>query len=432
MAAMPDADLFLRVAVALAAGMLIGLERGWERRANAEGTRMAGVRTFGLIGLLGAIIAIAAREFGDLALGLGFVAFAAVIVAAHVVATRQRADIGATTVVAALLTFALGVVAVVGDIALAAASAVITALLLGIKPEVHRLVARMSHAELMAVLQLLVMSVVLLPVLPDRGFGPWGALNPYELWWMVVLIAGLSFVGYVAVRLLGPRRGIVATALFGGLSSSTAVSLNMARLARDAPGNARLFAAGAVLASTVMMPRILIIVGVVAPPLVAPLAGPLLAAAVGGFVVAALLLRGEAATAGENGIALTNPFELGQALRFGVLLAAIMLAARALDAWLGERGVYLLALVSGLADVDAVSLSLSRMAGEEIAATTATAGILVAMLTNTAVKAALVAGIARGRTALYAGAMLFALVAGGAAGLALGITTGAIVLPAGG
>jgi uncharacterized membrane protein (DUF4010 family) len=418
---MDEIELFKRLGVALAAGMLIGLERGWHERTAPEGGRVAGIRTFAIIGLLGGLWALLGELIGEIVLGFAFLAFAVVMIVARVRAAAKVDDYGVTTVVAALVTFALGAVAVRGQLAVAASGAVVTALLLGIKPTLHGLIERIEHDELNAVLKLLLMTIVLLPVLPDRGFGPWQALNPYELWWMVVLIATMHFVGYVAVRLVGERRGIPLAGLAGGLVASTAVAVSFSRLGRKSPKASRLLAAGIVLASATMFVRVIIVVGVFEPRLLVVLAWPLGGAALTAFAAAGLLWRPPRGikTDTSKEIIARNPFEFGMALKFGLLLAFVMLAARALKDWFGDAGIYLLSLISGMADVDAVTLSLAKLAGVELTMALATAGIALATLSNTLVKAGITAvagGMAMVRTA---GLALGASALGGAAGAAI-------------
>jgi uncharacterized membrane protein (DUF4010 family) len=418
-----DAAPLLRLAMSLAVGLLIGIERGWHERDAAEGTRAAGIRTFALVGLLGGIAAELRDLAGAAAFVAGFVAVAGFAVAAYVRAAVVPEGRSITSHVALLIAYALGAVAATGELALAASAAVVTALLLGLKPAMHGWLRRISETELLAGLKLLVISVVLLPVLPDRGFGPWEALNPYRIWWMVVLIAGTSFLGYAAARLLGPRRGILVAGACGGLASSTAVSLSFARFARREPERAPLYAGGILLASAIMMPRLLVVIAVTAPGFVGTVAAPLLGAFIGLGAMTALVLhrqRDHAPGAGDAALGLVgNPLELGTAVRFGLLLAVIMLLAQALNAWAGSRGVVLLAAISGLADVDAVGLSLSHMAGAQIAPVVAAAGVLAAVLVNTLTKATIMAGIGGRPMWAYAALGVAAALAGGVAGLAV-------------
>jgi uncharacterized membrane protein (DUF4010 family) len=418
---MDELELFKRLGVALAAGMLIGLERGWHERAMPEGSRVAGIRTFAIIGLLGGLWALLGEMVGEIALGFAFLAFAVVMIIARIRAAAKIDDYGVTTVIAALVTFALGAVALRGQLSIAAAGAVVTALLLGIKPTLHELVEHIEREELNAVLKLLLMTIVLLPVLPDRGFGPWQALNPYELWWMVVLIATMHFVGYVAVKLVGERRGIPLAGLAGGLIASTAVAVSFSRLARKAPSASRLLAAGIVLASATMFVRVIIVVGVIEPKLLSLLAWPLGGAALAAIGAAALLWREKKLPAtGPHEVIARNPFEFGMALKFGVLLAVVMVAARALKEWYGDTGIYLLSLLSGVADVDAVTLSLSKLAGTDLTIAVAAIGIALATVANTLVKAGITivaGGMAMTRTAGLAFAV--SLLGGGAATAAM-------------
>lgn len=390
---MDQLELFQRLGLALALGLLIGAERGWHERTSREGARIAGVRTFGITGLLGGLWALLAENLGAVVLGFAFLAFAVVMITARVRVVDLTKDYGATTVVASLLTFALGAVAVRGDMGVAAAGSVVTALLLGVKPVVHRWLTRIAYDELLAVFKLLAMSVVLLPVLPNKGYGPWQALNPYEMWLMVVLISAISFIGYAAVRLTGEERGIPLAALAGGLVASTAVTISFSRLVKHNPRRRFLLAAGIVLAATTMFPRIAFVAGVIEPALLPSIAWPLGLATTAGCLGGALLWRKQAQESGSAPIELRNPFEFGMALKFGALLAAIMLLTRGMQVWLGEPGIYLLAGLSGSADVDAITLSLSRMAGDGLSLRVAAIGIVVASLTNTAVKAGIAASI---------------------------------------
>jgi uncharacterized membrane protein (DUF4010 family) len=385
----------LDLGLALVLGLLVGTERGWQERSAQEGTRIAGIRTFGLIGLLGGLWALLSRELGDVLLGLAFIAFAALMIFAYVLDTRIERSRSITTVVAALVTFALGALAVRGYEAVAAAGAVVTAVLLSLKPVLHRWLQRLEAVEIFAALKLLLISVVLLPVLPDKGFGPWKALNPYEIWWLVVLIAGISFAGYVAMRLAGTRRGILLTGLFGGLVSSTAVAINLSRLGKSRRPLTSILAAGILAAAATMFPRMLLAVTVVNRDLTLPLVVPLgvmtIVVAVGAF----WYWRPRNAPVEEEAkFPMRNPFELMPALKFGILLAVIMLMAQMFQRLWGAGGVYLLSGFSGLADVDAITLSLARLARQGLAPDVAVRGIVLAAMVNTVVKGGLAFGIA--------------------------------------
>lgn len=407
----------LRFGLSLAIGLLIGIERGWHERDLPEGMRVAGIRTFGVIGMLGGLWGLLAEELGESLLGFAFLAVAGAILAIRLRAMRETKDYGATTVVAALLTFALGAVAMRGYITIAATGAVITTILLGTKPIIHRVLEEIRREEIYAAFKLLIMTVVMLPVLPNRGFGPWQTLNPFEIWLMIVLICGISFFGYVAVRIVGARRGLMLSALAGGLASSTAVAVSYARIGRNNPALDRVLACGIILASTTAFPRIIILASIVNPGLIDWLIWPLGIAAA--LCTGAILIIWRKPASDENPatVTLRNPFDFDMALKFGVLLIAILLLTRAFGKWFGDLGVYVAALFAGLADVDAISLSLARMAGEDLPLPAAAAGIVIAALSNIAFKASIV-GILGGLPLWRYVAPAFALVIiGAAAGL---------------
>jgi uncharacterized membrane protein (DUF4010 family) len=380
--------------LALLIGLLFGVERGWRHRETPEGERTAGLRTFALLGLLGGICALLAARFGGLVFGLAFLAVALVLVAAHRVESRVNRDLGMTSVAAALLAFGLGGLSVAGEPSLAAASAVLAALLLSYKRTLHGWLGRLQRDELLAVLKLLLISVVVLPLLPDRGYGPWDALNPRAIWWMVVLIASISFVGYVAVRIGGTQRGLLFTGLFAGLASSTALTLQFSRAARASADAAPLFAAAILIACGTMFPRMLLVASLIHPALFQAL-WPAASIMLVGSALPALWFWHRGARDGAPGprSLLKNPLDLLPALGFGALLALVMLLGEGLRRVAGDAGLLALAGVSGLSDVDAITLSFARMASADLALQTASTGIVVAAASNTLAKAALASGV---------------------------------------
>ncbi|MGI9417905.1 MAG: MgtC/SapB family protein, partial [Geminicoccaceae bacterium] len=319
----------------------------------------------------------------SLMLGIVFAAFAGAAAFFRIRAGGERQDYGMTTLIAAYATFALGLLAVIGDMVIAAASAVAVTTLLGLKQPLHRWIAAFTEDEILAALKLLVMSLVLLPVLPNRDMGPWAAINPYELWLMVILIAGISFIGYIAIKLIGERKGILVTALAGGLVSSTAVTMDLAGRARRMPAQRRLLATGIGLATLTMFVRVFGVVAVIEPSLLV-LLWPIIGAAVLCCGAVALLLWpwGTRPEAVDQPTAV-NPLELGTALKFGALLGAILIATKVAQLYLGTAGVYGLALASGLADVDAATLSFAKATRVELAATVAATAITLLILSNT-------------------------------------------------
>lgn len=396
---MSEADVFMRLGLALSIGLLLGLERGWHSRTEAEGDRIAGIRTFALTGLLGGVSGWLAAFTTPLLPGLTLLALGGLLAVGYWVGSKEDDDLGLTTEIALLLTFVLGVASVLGDIAPTAAIAVIAAILLSMKPRLHRWLGQIDGLELDALLKLALISVVVLPLLPDRGYGPGEVLNPYQLWWAVVIVAALSFVGYLALRIAGARLGILATGLFGGLASSTSTTLALARLVKAQGAPAALAAAGIVLAGSVTFLRIIALAAVFETSLVPPLAltmAAMAATGLAGATVIFLFAKVQKSTQDElSGIA--NPLELGTALAFGVVLAVVLVAVHYLGAWLGTGGVYAAAALSGMTDVDALTISVARLVGQDLSAAHGAMAIFIAASVNTVVKAgiALVAGGSR-------------------------------------
>lgn len=382
--------LLQSLGVALGIGLLIGLERGWHERSAEDGRRVAGVRTFGLIGLTGGVTGILAVHFGVWALVAALLGLSAILVASYWAASQQDDGVGITTEIASLLTFILGVTAVAGYTYTAVVSAVVITILLGMKSILHRGLLKLTENELFAIFKLLLIALVILPVLPDGDFGPWGALNPYVIGWMILLLAGLSFVGYFAMRILGPQRGLLLTSVFGGLVSSTALTLVFSRLARSGAGVTAVLAIGIVIASVTLLPRVVIEVGIVNSALafaLIPILGGMLLVGLAGAILWWWYGIGQQNKAMDVEPVLKNPLELSAALRFGLLLALIMLLARAILSVAGDAGIYALAAVSGLADVDALSLSLAKMVADaQLQPSVATEAIVLAILVNTMVK----------------------------------------------
>ncbi len=384
---------------ALAVGLMVGLERGWRDRDVPEGGRVAGLRTFALIALLGGLLALLAPEPQLLMTG-GLLAVALLFAVSFRRASEAAGSLSITTAVAAMATFGLGALAARGHTVLAVGAAVVVALLLDLKPELHRWMRLIQPAELNAILQLGVLSAVVLPLLPDAGYGPYKALNPYQLWQAVVLVAALSLLGHAAMRWRGPRQGLLWMGFFGGLASSTAATLALARTARAHPGIQETAAAAIVLACGVMFFRMAVLVLVLQPALAAGIGLFLVLPGVTALVVAASLWRRKAAldTPPVDSQEQVKVFDLPTALGFGVVLGLVAVAIRAGKQALGDAGIYAIAFISGLADVDAILVSSVQMHDQgHLAANAATIAILLAAGANMLSKAALAFGIGGAR-----------------------------------
>ena len=340
-------------------------------------------------------------------MGLMLAGLTLALTAVYVVnASEDEAAVGITSLVAGLLTFVFGALAGLGEVAIAGASAVITTLLLGYKPLLHHWVSSMKGKEFRAGLKLLLISVVLLPILPNQGYGPWQALNPYTIWWMVVLVASISFIGYFAIKFGGAHKGTVFTGLFGGLASSTATTLHFARVAHTEKTMVPMLASGILLACGTMFPRMLLIAAVLNMQLIKPLLLPALVMALLVYAPALYYWWSMRATKYDATETLSNPLEIKTALSFGALLALVMLLGKSLQVWLGEAGVLMLATASGVADVDAITLSLARMSQDELATRVAATGIVIAAAVNSLVKGAMAAVIGGREVGLRVGVPL--------------------------
>lgn len=384
-----DAEQIALLGIALAIGLLIGIERGWKSRQIKEGGRIAGLRTYGLTGLLGGIAGLLSQYLGAVGFGFVFLGFTATVTVAYVMQQRISSDVSITSLVTMLLTFLLGTLVTLDHVNLAASTAVVTAILLRYKDVLHRWLQKLEDHELRAALQLLVISIVLLPILPDRGFGPWQALNPNEIWWMVILIASISFIGYFAIKIAGPDKGVILTSLAAGMVSSTALTLHFARLSKTQENMKGLLAAAILLACGTMFPRVLMIASLINPALFNQLVAPMAGMTILILISAAIVWHRKSDQPPNEFIHLENPLELKPAFIFSGLLILVILLGKTSIYFFGDAGLYILAALSGIADVDPINLTLSRMSADDLPLDVASLGIIIACSSNTMVKAVL-------------------------------------------
>ncbi len=381
--------VFRNFAIALAIGALVGLER--EKKKELEGDiGVGGLRTFILIAMTGAVGGWLSQVLGSpWVLIAALLAVAAGVVAGYAIqGLRNPRFYGMTTEVAAVVVCLLGGVCMLGYPEVAIALGIATSAVLAFKEPLHRLVARIGTEDIYAGVKLLIASFIVLPLLPDRAVDPWGAINPYKLWLLVVLISALSLVGYVAVRWLGPERGTAVTGLFGGVVSSTAVTLTFAKQSRNEPHEASTFSLGILIAWFVMAVRIVVLVAIVDAALVPAILPPFIGAGVATLAMAGLAWRRSVTeeTAHPQEVPLKNPFSLTEAIKFALFFAAVLLVVRLVELYAPGRGFYAVAALAGLTDVDAITLSMTRYAGESGDARTAALAIAIAALSNTLVK----------------------------------------------
>ena len=403
----------LQLAVALGLGLLVGMQR--ERTEHS----VAGVRTFPLITMFGTVCAQLAQTFGGWVLAGGLVALAGIMIAANVAKLKKgEIDPGTTTEVATMLLFAVGAVVVL-DLTVAVIVGGVVALLLYLKPQMHRLVTAIGDRDVRAIMQFALISLVILPVLPNREFGPYQVLNPFKIWLMVVLIVGISLCGYVAFKLLGARAGTLVGGVLGGLISSTATTVSFARASRDGGNGAALFATIILIASAVVFARVLALIAAAAAPAFAVLAPPL-AAMLGIMCVLAGALAFFTRRQKMKPPEPENPAELKAALVFGALYAAVLFCVAFARDYFGQTGLYTVAVLSGLSDMDAITLSTSQLvAAGKLDAGTGWRAILAASLSNIVFKAGVVAVLGSRALMLRVGALFAVALVGGFAILCL-------------
>jgi uncharacterized membrane protein (DUF4010 family) len=403
------ADEALRVGAAVAAGLLIGIERGWTQRGRRAGTRVAGVRTFTLLGLAGGLGGLLGAKGQALAAGSIAAGAAALLVAAYFKRLQEKPD--ATTPVAALATLAIAFLAGSGSAGLAVAAAAVAVLVLAMREELHGFVGKLDEHDVKALARFAVIALGVLPFLPNQPMGPYGAWNPWKLWWVVVLVTGFSFMAYVANRIFGARRGTISTALIGGAYSSTAVTQSLAqRLGSKEAGGAE--AAGIALATAVMYLRVIVLVAIIAPRILWPL---------GVVVVPPLLIAWGAgwwlyrkAPSCEGPSPPGNPIALLPALGFLLFVAAAAVVARWAEGRFGEQGIAVLLLIMGSMDVDAAIVTAGGLPPQAIAAALAALALGGTILANMFVKLGVTLAYARNKgaaAALALGASMVALAA---------------------
>ena len=378
-------ETLIKLGIALGLGLLVGMQR---QHSNSP---LAGIRTFPLVTMLGTV----AGLLGGWVIAAGMLGLAAFAIASNLALAKSKSsfDPGLTTEVTLLLMFGIGAYLIEGYIPVAVVLVGTVAVLLHLKPELHGLIEKLGAKDLRAIMQFVLISLVILPVLPNEAYGPYKVLNPFKIWLLAVLTVGISLGGYVAYKLVGSRLGSILGGILGGLVSSTATTLSYARRAKESPQTSSLSALVIMLASSVVFGRVLFVIGVVAPHQFPALAGPL-----GAMLGATLLIAGGAwFFAGKSNHSLPpakNPSELKPALIFAAMFAVVLVGVAAAKDYFGERGLYAVAVLSGLTDMDAITLSTLQTAkSDAISTDLAWRMILVASMANLVFKAAITATV---------------------------------------
>lgn len=378
---------FAALGISLGLGLLIGMQR------ERSGSRFGGIRTFPLIALLGTLCGLLVDRVGGWAVGCGMAAVAAATAVSNFIAARsgEERDPGMTSEIAAVLMFIVGAYAAFGSFAVVLAVGVAVAVLLQAKGRLHGLAAKIGEPDMRAIMVFAAITFIVLPVLPDRTMGPLNVLNPHNIWLMVVLVVGISLGGYVAYKVLGRGAGTVLSGIFGGLISSTATTVTYSRRAQDDPANMGPALLVMVIAGGIVYARLFLEISVTAPSFLPHASGPLaimLSVSLIASMAVWLVTRRQPAKLDDHG----NPTELKSALFFAVLYAVVTLAVAAGEKYFQSRGLFVVASISGLTDMDAITLTTARMVeGGTLAAVSGWKAILIATISNIVFKTGVVA-----------------------------------------
>ena len=376
-------DIVLKFLIALAIGALIGIER---ERKQVNKSEFAGIRTFILIALFG-ILSVYINEFYPNFLVISFLGLIVLVGLSYMISTRENGDIGITTEVVALLTFILGALCYTDEgIRIAPIFAIIITALLATKSYIHKFVRKISEKELINTLKFLIIAFVILPLLPDQTIGPLEVFNPYQIWLVVVFISAISYAGYILMKLIGAERGLGITGVIGGLVSSTAVTTAMASRVKESEFIIRAAVFATVVASSMMFLRILFEVLVINPDLISLLMVPMLSMGILGIVLGIIAWKTTKVKEIGEEIKFKNPFSLRPALIFGILFLIILFMSKIADIYFGSSGLYVASVISGIADVDAITISMALLAKTTVPQEVAVTAITIAAISNTVMK----------------------------------------------
>ncbi len=379
-------DLLFPLFVSMGIGFLIGMERQFTKEFKEDEDQFAGLRTYTMISLMGFLSAFLATKFGGLLFGIALAGLFVFVIASYIREESAEGNRGATSEVTVILTFLLGALVHQGYILLALIIMIILLGLLVLKPSLHGFVKKLTKEELHAIFLFVIMSALVIPFLPDKNFGPYDLWNLKEIWKMVVLVSGTSLVGYMIAKVLGDK-GTVWAGIIGGLVSSTSVALTFSKKSKiAAAGSSFFYAMGIISACTIMFPRILFEVYIVNPVLARDFWLPVVVISAVGFAAAFLIYKFKKGNEAAEKIPLKNPLELKTAVKFALLFAGIQWLVKFLSERFGDSGTYIAGAISGITDVDAITLSMAKMASGEAQSVIAINTILIAAMSNTLVK----------------------------------------------
>jgi len=374
-------------------GALLGLEREFVQQKK-DTPAFAGIRTFSLIALLGSVSALLVVEYGVILVALSLGGVILLITVSYLgTLLHKKKETGITTEVAVILTFLFGVLVMGDQGKIAIVLAVLTSLLLALKGRLHGVIRRMSDEDLRVTLQFALVTAVILPLLPNRTVDPLGLLNPFQIWLMVVLVSGIGFSGYVLMKVLGPSRGINLTGILGGLASSTATTISFSTASRNNPAMSNHYAWAVVLASSMMLPRVLVLILVLYPPLLRVVSFPLIAMLVSGLALVFIQQRRNNVSKGnfERSFDVSHPLKLSTAIKFGLIFSIVFIVIEYAQTSFGSIGVYFASASAGLVSMNAVALSIVQLLSQaQLDLQVAGIAVVIATIMNTISKGVIV------------------------------------------
>jgi len=386
-----DFEVLQHLTIATAIGLLVGVERGWRERKSHPGMRTAGIRTFTLIGLLGGVVGAIAKVLNDpiaaaIVIAVGLAVFSSVFAVYRMRELEHEKTFGATTVMAAIATFALGVYVLFGDEIVAAAAAVAMVGVLAAREGLHGALARVTWPELRSAIVLAAMTFIALPIIPDEDYGPFGGINFRQVWLLAVVLAGVSFLGYVAMKRFGAGHGVLIAAAAGGVVSSTAVNLTSARRAAKGEADPRLLAASTTLATGVSFLRSIVLIAVLNTTVAFYAAPPLLIGAVVSLAMAYWLARNKLGAKSKGTLNLRNPFSLREVLALAAILAVVKFVSGGATEYFGSAGALAASFIAGVADTDSIAYSMSQLGQGALDPAIAGIAVVVANASNSLFK----------------------------------------------
>ncbi len=376
-------ELWPKIAIAILIGFLIGLER--EKKKKSSEKYFAGIRTFPLISLLGFLSAFIS-SFTSVTIYVAFILLFGLLISISYYFSAKEGELGGTTEISFLIIFILGSLVFWDYLLLSAAVAVVLMIFLSLKSHFRAFAGRIEDEDIKATIKFAIITIIILPLLPNETFGPFDVLNPRKIWYFVVLIAGISFVGYALFKILGTKKGIQVLSILGGIASSTAVTLSFTERSKEAESLSRNFAAGIILASTIMFPRVLFIIFVLNKSLAEALLIPISIFTVVGVIVSLILWR-KTKSYDVKKIELINPFKAMFAVKFGFIFAVVLFASGAAQNYFGDQGIYFTSFIGGLADVDAVALSMVDLIDRAVTFEVASIAVILGATSNSIIKA---------------------------------------------